>query len=441
MTDEKNVKKIIAALGENGFSAYLVGGCVRDSIMKRDTHDIDIATSALPEDVIRIFGEKNTVPTGIKHGTVTVMPDKIPYEVTTFRTDGEYTDGRHPENVSFVTSIEEDLSRRDFTINAMAMNGSGEIIDIFGGREDISLKLVRCVGNPEKRFTEDALRILRAVRFASQLGFEIEENTAAAMIKLKENLANVSAERIRVELNKIICGKNCVKVMLEFREIIAQIIPEFRPCFDFDQHSHYHKYNVYEHIVRAVDASPADNLTIRRAMLFHDIGKPPMLTIDENGEGHFKGHPQLSAKMAKKIMEKLRYDNKSIAITTLLIDKHSEKIRTEQQFRHLAAEIGSEAFLLLMEVKKADNLAKQEFVADENPDFDRYSEQLKALIAENCCLSLNQLAVNGNDLINLGFRGSQIGKILNTLLNLVIDGEIPNDKQKLLECAAKEENL
>lgn len=441
MTDEKNAKKIIARLGENGFSAYFVGGCVRDSIMNREIHDTDIASNALPEDIIRIFGEKNTIPTGIKHGTVTVMLDNIPYEVTTFRTDGEYTDGRHPENVSFVTNIEDDLSRRDFTINAMAMSGSGETIDPFGGREDISRKIIRCVGNPEKRFSEDALRILRAMRFASQLGFEIEENTASAMIKLKENLSSVSAERIRVELDKMICGKNCVKVMLHFREIIAQIIPEFRPCFDFDQHSRYHKYNVYEHIVRAVDASPADNLTIRRAMLFHDIGKPPMLVIDENGEGHFKGHPQLSAKMAKEIMEKLRYDNKSIAITTLLIDKHSEKIRSEQQFRHLAAEIGSDAFLLLMEVKKADNLAKHKFVATENSDFDRYSEQLKALVSENCCLSLKQLAVNGNDLINLGFSGSQIGKVLNTLLNLVIDGEIPNDKQKLLEYAAKEEKL
>lgn len=438
---DENAKKIIEKLAENGFSAYLVGGCVRDSIMKRDIHDIDIAAGSLPEDVIRIFGEKNTIPTGIKHGTVTVMIDKIPYEVTAFRTDGEYTDGRHPDSISFVSTIEEDLSRRDFTVNAMAMSSSGEITDPFGGREDISRKLIRCVGNPEKRFSEDALRILRAMRFASQLGFEIEENTASAMIKLKENLAKVSAERIRTELDKMICGKNCVKVMLEFREIIAQIIPEMRECFDFDQHSHYHKYNVYEHTVRAVDASSADNLIIRRTMLFHDIAKPKMFTIDEYGEGHFKGHPQEGALLTREIMERLRYDNRSIAVTTLLIDKHSEKIRSEQQFRRLAAEIGSEAFFLLMEVKKADNLAKNEFVSAENADFDRYSEQLKALITENCCLSLNQLAINGNDLINLGFRGSHIGKILNALLGLVIDGEIPNDRQILLERASKEEIL
>ena len=243
MFKDENAKKIIARLGEKGFAAYYVGGCVRDGIMERDIHDIDIAAASLPDETMQVFKGETIIPTGLKHGTVTVVLGGSQYEITTFRADGRYSDSRHPESVEFVGRIESDLSRRDFTINAMAMDISGNIIDPFGGKEDISRKLIRCVGDPQKRFSEDALRILRAMRFASQLGFGIEENTAAAMLELRGGLANISAERIREELDKLLCGENCADVLLRFKDIIGQIIPEFKRCFGFQQHSRYHKYD------------------------------------------------------------------------------------------------------------------------------------------------------------------------------------------------------
>ena len=441
MFKDENAEKIIARLGEKGFAAYYVGGCVRDGIMERDIHDIDIAAVSLPDETMQVFKGETIIPTGLKHGTVTVVLGGSQYEITTFRADGRYSDNRHPESVEFVGRIESDLSRRDFTINAMAMDISGNIIDPFGGKEDISRKLIRCVGDPKKRFSEDALRILRAMRFASQLGFGIEENTAAAMLELRGGLANISAERIREELDKLLCGENCADVLLRFKDIIGQIIPEFKRCFGFQQHSRYHKYDVYEHIVRAVEAAPRESLVLRRTMFFHDIAKPLVFAQDENGEGHFKGHAQLGAEMTEKIMERLRYDKKTIKLTCALIDRHSDTISTEKQIRRLAAKLGNDAFFLLMEVKKADNLAKNEFTFAENASFDQYADRLRELIAEESCFSLRQLAVNGRDLMQIGIYGQQIGKILNTLLGLVIDGELPNDREKLMERAAKEAEL
>ena len=432
MTVRLKGEKILAALESAGFEAYYVGGCVRDLIMGRDIHDTDITTSALPEETTAVFSGYKVIPTGIKHGTVTVICDGEPFEITTFRQDGNYSDSRRPDSVTFSRSISEDLARRDLTINAIAMDLRGNTVDPFGGREDISNGVIRCVGDPEKRFTEDALRILRAARFASQLGFTIEPETASAMHSLRGRLGLISRERVRDELDKLVCGRYCTDVLLDFRDIIAEIIPEMTPCFDFEQHSKYHKYDVYGHIVRTVASAPQDNLLLRRAMLFHDIGKPPMFTLDENGEGHFKGHAPLSADMTYEIMKRLRYDSHTIALTCKLISLHSEKINTEKQLRRLLSDLGADTFSLLMEFKKADNLGKNDFVAAENPGFEALAEKARELAAEGACPKLSELAVNGGDMLALGLEGKAVGDTLRTLHQLVTDGDLPNEKDVLL---------
>ena len=315
-------------------------------------------------------------------------------------------------------------------MNAVAMDLRGDIIDPFGGVSDIQQKIIRCVGQPRRRFTEDALRIMRAVRFASQLGFTIEPETRSALLELRTRLDLVSPQRLREELDRLIMGRSSTAVLLEYREMIGTVIPEFRPCFDFDQHSRYHRYNVYEHIVRSVEAP--ESLLLRRTMFFHDIGKPPMFTMDSSGEGHFKGHAPLSADMARKIMGRFGYDNATIDQTCRLIAHHSDKIRTLPQLKRLLAELGLEELLLLMEVKKADNSAKNEFVLAENPGFDRLGQTARQLITEGACIDLKGLAVNGSHLTAAGLSGKAVGQTLSILLDKVIDDELPNDREALL---------
>ena len=426
---------LLELLEKNGFEAYMVGGCVRDSIMGRSTHDTDITTNALPDEIMAVFSRFRTIPTGLKHGTVTVVPEQVQYEITTFRKDGSYSDSRRPDSVEFTSDIEADLARRDFTMNAIAMDRHGNITDPFGGRADIEKGIIRCVGDPERRFTEDALRMLRAVRFASQLGFTIEEDTEKAMLRLRSRLDLISRERVREELDKLLCGGASTAILLRYRDMIAQIVPEIVPCFDFDQHSHYHKYDVYSHIVHTIEAVPENDLFLRRAMFFHDIGKPPMFTLDENGEGHFKGHAPLSAEMAESIMKRLRYDSRTIRSTCRLIGLHSEKIYDEMKLKRLLGELGLEDFLRLMEFKKADNCGKNEFVIAENDSFDQLAERARTLTNDNCCVSLSQLAVKGSDIAALGVSGKDIGSILGKLLDLVITEELPNEKETLIAYA------
>ncbi len=434
MIDEK-CRFILQKLGDAGHSAYLVGGCVRDSLMERPVHDHDIASSALPQQVTEIFSSETVIPTGIKHGTVTLLLEGTPYEITTFRIDGDYSDSRRPDSVEFTRNIRDDLARRDFTMNAMAMDINGNIFDPFGGKEDIRSGIIRCVGDPVKRFTEDALRILRGIRFASQTGFTIEKNTSDAILSLKERLSNVSYERIRDELDKLICGRFSTEVMLRYPELICQIIPELSESIGFEQHSRYHKYNVYEHTIRAVGALPEDELLLRRTMLLHDVAKPACFTMDENGTGHFKHHGEVGAEMAEKIYKRLRYDNKSVEKMCRLIYFHSRNLHNDTEAKLLASEIGPELFSELMECKKADNMAKNEFVTAENADFDRYSKMISELIKENACLTLRQLDVNGRDLNNIGIKGRDTGNVLNELLKLAVSGEIPNQHNILLEHA------
>ncbi len=401
--------------------------------MGHGINDIDVTTDALPEQIMSVFSGYKVIPTGLKHGTVTVISEGVPFEITTFRIDGNYSDLRHPDIVTFSGDIRDDLSRRDFTVNAMAMDKDGNIIDPFGGISDIENRIIRCVGTPEKRFSEDALRIMRAVRFASQLGFEIENETHNALLSMKERLSGISSERIRMELDKLLCGKNAVSVLLEYRDIIGQIIPEMIPCMGFEQHSKYHKYDIYEHSVRAVGAAPEDSLILRRAMLLHDTGKPSLFSMGEDGYGHFKGHAQAGEVIAGNILRRLRYDNRTIELTRTLIARHSDKIETERQIKRMISKLGTETFILLMEMKKADNCAKNEFVMEENILFDEYIRKAIRFEEEGCCMKLSDLAVNGNDVIALGLKGKQIGKALNELLELVMDEILPNEKSVLLD--------
>lgn len=441
---DKKCLYILRKLESAGFQAYIIGGCVRDMIMKREVHDFDITTDALPQQIISVFADEKVIPTGIKHGTVTVMHDNEPFEITTFRIDGKYSDSRRPDSVEFTSSLREDCARRDFTMNAIAIDSDSNIYDFFGGIRDIENQIIRCVGEPEQRFTEDALRILRAVRFSSVLDFKIESDTAEYALKLKERLNLVSAERIRSELVKLICGENCIDVMLKYREIIGQIISEMNVCFGFNQYSPYHKYDVYEHIVRAVGNAPSHNELLRTALLFHDIGKPQTFRLDGNGRGHFKGHAGVSAEIARDIMRRLKFDNHTIDTVCILIAMHGDtfdfggdnrKSMPISEIKRMISKIGAENFFLLLELKKADNSAKNDFVLDENNVLDRIAETAHRLIAKNCCMSLAQLALNGNDLKSLGFRGRAVGECLNRLLDKVMDGELENNHDELIKSA------
>lgn len=424
--------EILNVLEKAGFEAYLVGGCVRDTLMKRPFHDTDITTNALPEQITDTFKNYKTIPTGIKHGTVTVISGGVPYEITTYRIDGKYSDSRRPDSVEFTANLYEDLARRDFTINAIAMNSHGEISDPFGGAEDIKKQVIRCVGSPEKRFSEDALRIMRAVRFSAQLGFEIEHETAEAIHSMKNRLKNISKERIREELDKLICGKNCFNVLMEYSDVITTIIPEFEKCIGFEQHSPYHKYTVWEHIIRAVNLAPHDNVKMRRSLLFHDIAKPVCAKFDETGRGHFKKHAETGAEMTQEIMKRLRYDSESIAYSVTLISHHSDKIHTKTDVKKLMSFIGDKLFIELMEMKKCDNSAKNDFVLDENNTLDKRIEEARTIIENNECRSLHMLDMNGNDLIKAGLKGAEIGSALKELLNLVIEEKLPNEHDILL---------
>ncbi|MBQ1340451.1 MAG: CCA tRNA nucleotidyltransferase [Ruminococcus sp.] len=440
MKEFPKAEALLKRLEDAGFEAYYVGGCVRDHLMGRAVHDVDITTNALPEQTAAVFEGYKVIPTGIRHGTVTVIAEGTPYEITTYRVDGSYSDSRRPDSVEFTPDIVQDLARRDFTMNAIAMDIRGNIVDPFGGRGDIEHSLIRCVGEPEKRFTEDALRIMRGIRFASQLGFGIEEKTAQAIIDMRGRLSIISRERVREELDKLLCGKDCGKVLTDYRVIIAEIIPEIVACFGFDQFSRYHKYDVYEHIVKAVTSAPQDQLILRRALLLHDIAKPQMFTLDENGVGHFKGHAKVSAEMAKEILTRLRFDNRTIALTSQLISHHSDKIHSERQIRLMVSEFGIETFLMLMDFKKYDNCGKNDFVLDENKEFDRFKVIAREFADSGECITLSQLAISGSDLTELGFRGKEIGTALAQLHSLVISGDLPNDKQALTNYILNEIN-
>lgn len=425
--------KCLEKLESNNFEAYIVGGCVRDFCMNRTPHDFDITTNAKPEQIKECFKEYNRIDIGEKHGTVAIIIDGEQVEITTYRIDGDYNDSRHPRNVTFSENLSEDLSRRDFTVNAMAMNKNHEIVDIFGGKTDIENKLIRTVGNPVDRFTEDALRIMRALRFASQLEFDIEAETAKQIHSLAHLLKNISAERIREEFLKLICGKNAVEILRKYRDVIEVFIPEIADMYGLDQLTPYHKYDVWEHTLCAV--SNIDNEPIlRMTMLLHDIAKPDCRTIDKNGVGHFKGHASLGACKAEKILKRMRFSAKEIKEITTLIENHRDSYHNEYEVKCMMNKIGAESYKKLISVKRADDGSKGYFFRKDCDMIDFAERTYEKIIENNECYRISDLAINGNDILKLGFSGKKIGEIMHLLLDKVMRNQLENDYDMLVNC-------
>lgn len=430
----KDAESIINRLNEHGYEAYVVGGCVRDSILGRTPNDWDICTSATPDKVIEIFADQEVIPTGLKHGTVTIVIDHTPFEVTTFRIDGDYSDSRRPDTVEFTTDIIQDLSRRDFTINAMAYNPKMGLIDPFSGAEDIKSKIIRCVGNAEERFTEDALRILRAIRFSAQFDFNIDSSTDSAIELLYQNLKNISIERITSELNKMIVCPSFYRQMLCREFLFTLIIPELKECVSYDQRNPYHAYDLYMHIALAVGFGNRDIVT-ELALLLHDIGKPQCQVFDELGIAHYYEHAKISAALADERLKAMKYDNDTRKKVVELISYHDATFDDKpKHIKKWLNKIGEEQFRRLLEVRYADIFAQNAMKMSQRLAYiDRIRERLDEVLASEQCFQLKNLAVNGNDLMEIDIpQGREIGHTLNWLLDMVINGEVENDKNELL---------
>lgn len=433
---EKSViSTVLKKLNSDGNQAYLVGGFVRDSLMGRETHDIDITTSALPDRICELFCDFRVILTGSAHGTVTVIIDDVPIEITTFRTETGYSDNRHPDKVRFTGSLSEDLSRRDFTMNAVAMDIDGKIVDPLDGRKDIEAGIIRCVGEAEKRFREDSLRILRALRFASQLGFSIEKNTEEALFSCSHLLKNISAERVCSELSGLICGKNADAVILKYGRILAVVLPCLSSMIGFEQHNRHHCFDVFEHSVHVLgNVRPV--LHLRLAALLHDCAKPLCFSVDESSTGHFYSHAPKGADLAMEELKRLRFDNDTVEKAVKLIRIHDSPVECDDRtVKRKLNRLGKDMFLDLVELQRADNLAQSEEYRFRQDNFDRLEKIAGEIIAQDECFSLKKLAVNGNDMLSLGFQGRTVGKILGYLLNCVIDGVTVNERSALLEKA------
>lgn len=433
------VKRIIETLEEAGYEAYVVGGCVRDSILNRTPDDWDITTSALPAEVKSLFHA--TIDTGLQHGTVSVLMDKETFEVTTYRIDGEYEDGRHPKEVTFTPSLEEDLKRRDFTINAMAYNDKVGLVDLFDGMGDITRRIIRAVGDPDKRFEEDALRVMRAVRFSAQLGYEIEDKTAEAIVRHAENLKKVSAERIQVELIKLLVSDHPDYIKKAYDLGITKIIlPEFNKAMDSDQNNPHHRFSVGEHTIETLKHVRADKI-LRLTMLFHDLSKPDVKTTDENGIDHFWGHQKHGAEKAREVLKRLRFDNDTIRDVGKLVEFHDyglDVTPTETIVRRAINKIGEGLFPLFLEVRRADMRGQSDYQREEKEEqLNSWNRIYDKIVREGQCVSLKTLDITGRDIMALkpDIKGPQIGETLNALLNEVLENPDLNKKELLLERA------
>lgn len=427
---------LLRRLNECGFQAYAVGGCIRDSLLGKTPGDWDICTSALPEETEACFSDLRVVETGLKHGTVTVISSGEPYEITTFRSDGVYLDHRRPQKVDFVRTLKEDLLRRDFTINAMAAGLDGVIQDPFGGQKDLKEGVIRCVGDPEKRFSEDALRILRGLRFASRLGFSIAPETAAAMERQKNLLAYVSGERIYKELTGILMGDNAQTVLEQYGSVLTAVLPEIVPSMGFLQHSPFHNRDVWQHTLEALGKSRPDPM-VRWALLLHDLGKPDCFTVDDRGIGHFYGHPQRSMELAEGIFDRLHGDKKTKETVCLLVRDHDrEAPANEKNARRWIARYGADRVRLLLEVKRCDCLAHV-VTPKTCARYDNLMEMTRLileLLEKEHCFSVRELPVKGGDVMALGVpAGPQVGQILERLLEDVLDGTCPPEREALLD--------
>lgn len=447
MNRTNNFKKAsetaVKMLKNCGFEAFLIGGSVRDYIMGLPIGDIDITTSATPTEVEEVFKDFRVIETGIKHGTVTVLIDNEPLEITTYRSEGTYSDNRHPDSVIFSKSLKDDVIRRDFTMNGIAFDFESGFVDLVGGIDDIKSKTIRAIGDAETRFREDALRILRALRFSSVLGFSIEESTSNAIHKCKALLKNISAERIAVEFSKLICGKNAYSVLKEYADVICMFIPELEKCVDFQQVNRHHIYDVYTHTLKALEQSKND-LHIRLALLLHDIGKPYVAHFDEKGEQHYYSHPKKSAELTENILTRLRFDNDTKNAVVTLVKMHDtpimldkEDIPSKKRLKRILSQIGVDLTYDLIEIKRCDNSAQ-------NPQYYRGDDFYKAtydmldeIINGDECFSIKDLKINGNDLISLGFKGKDIGKALQKCLDGVMDGKVENSFDDLMKYAKK----
>ena len=429
-----NVHKIIATLQAHGHEAYAVGGCVRDSILGRTPGDWDITTSAMPEETKALFDK--TFDTGIEHGTVTVLLGKVGYEVTTYRIDGKYEDSRHPSEVTFTRNLRDDLLRRDFTINAMAYNEKDGLIDIFGGLNDLNAKTIRCVGNAKERFSEDALRILRGIRFAAQLGFQIEEETRQGMSELAPTLQNISAERIQVELIKMITSDRPELLREAYLLGLTKVfLPEFDEIMCTTQETPHHMYTVGEHTLHAMMNVRTDKI-LRLTMLLHDMGKPALKTIDEKGPAHFKKHAIERERIAKTVLKRLKFDNDTLNKVAKLVFYHDYRMpATAKNVRRAMNIIGEDLFPYYMEVRRADVMAQSMYLRDEKiQNLDEIEKKYGDIISAGQCVSLKDLAVTGRDLIAAGITpGKEIGEKLNQLLDIVIDDPSLNTKETLLK--------
>ena len=435
----EQVNSILESLQKSGYEAYVVGGCVRDALLGREPNDWDITTSALPTEVKSVF--PRTIDTGLQHGTVTVLCGGTGYEVTTFRVDGVYEDGRHPKEVTFTPSLREDLKRRDFTINAMAYNNESGLVDLFGGQKDLENGIVRAVGDPVQRFTEDALRIMRAIRLSAQLGYEIEPGTLKAAEILAPNLQKISSERIREELEKTLVSDRPELLRTAWAAgITKEFIPEFDRCMETDQINPHHCYTVGEHILKGVSLVRKDRI-LRITMFVHDIAKPICHTVDEEGIDHFRGHAEVGCNLAKTILQRLKYDNATIRKVTTLVKYHDTQIRlTEPSVRKAVVMTGADLFPLLLEVKQADFLAQSTFQREEKQEkFDTLRAIYERVLERGDCLSLRELAVNGSDLIETGVKpGREVGNILARMFEEVLNVPEHNNKEYLLYRFVKE---
>lgn len=431
---DKDTSYLIDCLGKSGFKAYAVGGCVRDLLMEKVPHDWDICTSAVPAQIKSVFSRFDCIETGIKHGTVTVIYNKHAYEITTMRTEGKYLNNRRPEAVSFVNDICKDLIRRDFTINAMAYNSTDGIIDPYDGQSDIINKIIRCVGNPDKRFYEDGLRIMRALRFSAVLDFDIEDKTAESIHKNKHLLANISRERIRDEFLKLLCGSRAADVIREYFDVITVFIPEFTAVKGFLQNTPHHQYDVMDHILKSVEYIESDPF-YRCIMFFHDIGKPYCYKQDDNGIGHFKGHDVKSAEITVNVMQRLRFPVRFMNHAVKLIKIHDTRTQaTAKAVRRLMSRIGYDDTMRLLKIQMADTLAQSMYQRDKKIERIESVRMLAQEIYEkNECFSLESLDINGNDLIQLGMKGKEVGNALSMLLNAVVDEDVLNEKRELIK--------
>lgn len=428
-------RHILQTLNAAGYEAYLVGGCTRDLLRAQVPSDWDICTSALPEQTKACFPGQRIIETGLKHGTVTVMDSGEGYEVTTFRADAGYSDGRRPDRVCFIKNLKEDLARRDFTMNAIALDIHGEIYDPFGGVEDISNGVVRCVGNPDVRFQEDGLRVMRAIRFACVFGFTIEPDTARSVHRNRAMLAHVAAERINTELCKLLVGQNAGAILGEYLDVLCEFWPELGTMAGVEQHNPWHCHDVWEHTLAAVEAAPRD-LVLRLTMLMHDIGKPSCRTTGEDGVDHFYKHAAVSTQLANEMLRRLKFDHDTIEQVAELVAHHDAELAPRGRvLRRWLHKIGEERLFQLLEVKRADNMGQHpDMVKERLAELEEIKRKTRLILEEKQCFALKDLEIDGQDVLAAGVEpGAMVGRVLNAILDQVISGEIKNERAVLLE--------